>query len=158
MAYLLAPQPPRGTLPVFYNLDGAVGAPPASNKTEDVLLVQFAFSIIGKQPDPHTAPELTAAAKTLRVTGTIDATTINAIRVHQQCTKRNRPGQVIDGRVSPAKGGYNFGGGIWTICYLNNSLQNRYYNIWPRIDKIPGCPAPLQQMVVRTVAGNPYHP
>lgn len=158
MAYLMAPQPPKSTLPVFYNVDGTVGAPPASNKPEDVMLVQFAFSIIGKQPDQNTDPALTAAAKTIRVTGSIDTTTVNAIRVHQQCTKKNRPGQVVDGRVSSAKGGYSFGGGIWTICYLNNSLQNRYYDIWPRIDMIPGCPGLLQQMVVRTVAGEPYHP
>jgi hypothetical protein len=42
---------------------------------------------------------------------------------------------------------------MWTIVILNNSMQESFVDIWPRIDKIPGCPAELKQMVMRQVAG-----
>ena len=46
MAHLLAPQQSKPTLPVFFNVDGVVGAAPAVNNREDVLLVQFAFTVM----------------------------------------------------------------------------------------------------------------
>jgi hypothetical protein len=158
MAYLMAPQPSNITLPVFFNVNGVVGAAPASNKREDVLLVQFAFKVIGDNPIPGTGAVLLAAAKAVAVTGTIRLgfpvdPTINAIRVLQQDSKTVNPGTVVDGRVSPAKAGYDYGAGVFTIVDLNNSLQLRHVDIWPRIDKIPGCPNELKQMVIRTVAG-----
>lgn len=155
MAHLLAPQPPLPELPVFFNVDGVVGAPQAQNKREDVLLVQFAFKLIADSPFPGTpprSPALLAAAKAVQVTGTIDAATINAIRVRQQDNKKINPATVVDGRVSPAKGGYRYGA-AWTIALLNDAIQDRHVDIWPRIDKIPGCPEELKQMVIRTVAG-----
>src|SRR5262245_15761533 len=136
MAHLLAPQPPHKELPVFFNVDGVVGAPPAENKREDVLLVQFIFTVIASSPEATTEPELVAAAKAVRVTGGIDPATINAIRAMQDSFKKEFPGQVADGRVSPAKDTYSYGSAKWIIAHLNNSLQNRHVNVWPRIDKI----------------------
>jgi hypothetical protein len=154
MAHLLAPQPPIPQLPVFFNVDGVVGAAPAQNKREDVLLVQFAFKVIADNPLSGTGPAILAAAKGVTVTGTMDQPTINAIRVFQEDFKKDNPAQVVDGRVSPAKGGYFYGpGAAWIITHLNNALQDRNVDIWPRLDKIKGCPSELQQMVTRTVAG-----
>ena len=154
MAHLMAPQPSHPELPVFFNVDGVVGAAPAVNNREDVLLVQFIFNVIATSPRPTTDPVLLAAARAVRLTGTIDPATITAIRAHQTVDRRisGNPNQVVDGRVSPAKGGYSYGA-LWTIAELNNNLQDRHVNIWPRIDTIPGCPAELRQMVVRAVAG-----
>ena len=39
MAHLMAPQQSKPTLPVFYNFDAVVGAAPAVNKQEDVVMV-----------------------------------------------------------------------------------------------------------------------
>lgn len=153
MAHLLAPQPPNAQLPVFFNVDGVVGAPPAQNKREDVLLVQFAFKIIGASPLAESDPDVVAAAKAVKVTGSIDAATINAIRAQQQSNTKGNPSKVVDGRVSPARGGYAYGGALWTIVRLNESLQHRNVGVWPRLDKIAGCPAELKKMVIRTVAG-----
>jgi len=153
MAHFFAPKPPDQRLPVFYNLDGVVGASPAQNYAEDVLLVQFAFWVIGRNPKAGNTPELNAAAKAVQLTGKPDAATLTAIRVHQQSVKTNYPATVVDGRASPVRGGYSYGGGYWTIVVLNNALQDRYLDIWPRIDKIPGCPAPLKEMVMRQVVG-----
>ena len=39
------------------------------------------------------------------------------------------------------------------LIILNNAMQNDHKDIWPRIDKIPGCPPELKEMVIRTVVG-----
>jgi len=106
MAHLLAPQPSHPSMPVFFNVDGVVGAAPAQNEREDVLLVQFILRVIAKSPDAMTEPQLQGA---VRVTGMIDPATINAIRALQTGFKKEMPGQVVDGRVSPARGGYTYG-------------------------------------------------
>ena len=154
MAHLFAPQPSDPELPVFFNVDGVVGAAPAQNKREDVLLVQFAFTVIAATPLSTSNPLVIQAAKAVTLSGVADPATINAIRTFQESRKsKSGPGTVVDGRVSPAKGGYSYGGGLWTIAHLNESLQDRNIKIWPRIDQIAGCPGELQQMVVRTVQG-----
>lgn len=64
MAHLLAPQPPHPELPVFFNVDGVVGAPPADNRREDVMLVQFALKMIADSPlRENMDPALVAAAR-----------------------------------------------------------------------------------------------
>lgn len=154
MAHLLAPQGSLPTLPVFFNVDGVVGAAPAANKREDVLLVQFAFTVIAASPTPGSSPEFRQAAAAVQMTGTIDNATINAIRATQaEVKKKGQSATVIDGRVSPAKGGYAYGDATWTIVHVNESIQGRNIKIWPRIDQIPSCHPELKQMVVRTVQG-----
>lgn len=153
MAYLFIPKSPDRELPVFFNLDGVVGASPASNQPEDVLLIQFIFSVMGANPLPTTPASMTAIYRAVNVTGVIDAQTIAAIRSEQEDRKKSQPGTVADGRVSPAVGGYFYGGGMYSIARLNDNLQHRNIGIWPRIDLIPGCPAGLKAMVTRTVSG-----
>jgi hypothetical protein len=104
MAHLLAPQPSNTELPVFFNVDGVVGASPAQNNREDVLFVQFCFQVIANNPISTTHAEVLAAAKNVQVTGKIDNATITAIRATQKNKKA-----VVDGRVSPAKGAYSYG-------------------------------------------------
>ena len=149
MAHLLAPRPPLDELPVFFNVDGAVGAPPAQNQREDVLLVQFCFEAIGRSPKPTTSAEVVEACRRVKVTGIIDDATISAISAFQRSgTHQN----VVDGRVSPANG-YLYGNAAFSIVNLNEALQDRNVDIWPRIDKIPNCPPELRKMVVRTCSG-----
>jgi hypothetical protein len=152
LAQLMAPQPPRIDLPVFFNVDGVVGTAPATNNREDVLLVQFFLKTIGDLPN-GTDPAVVAACKLVKVTGTIDPQTIAAITAAQQSRKKQNPATVVDGRVSPAKGGYSYGA-FWTIAQLNHGTRRRHKEVWPRIDKIPGCPDELKAMVTRTVAGD----
>ncbi len=152
MAHLMAPQPSAPELPVFFNVDGVVGAAPATNSREDVLLVQFLLKIIGDSPQADSDPAAVAAGKLVKMTGVIDPPTIAAITTSQQSAKKKNPGVVVDGRVSPAKGGYSYGA-TWTIVRLNKSAQKRHKVAWPRIDKISGCPEELKAMVVRTLIG-----
>ncbi|NOT49292.1 MAG: hypothetical protein HOP17_16315 [Acidobacteria bacterium] len=153
MAHLLAPQKSNPTLPVFFNVDGVVGAQPAQNQREDVLFVQFAFTIIAASPKPGSDPTLVAAMKAVTMTGTADAATVNAIRAIQQENTKFEKNSVVDGRVSPAKAGYSYGSGFYTIVHLNEGIQSRNIGVWPRIDLIPSCHAELKTMVVRTVQG-----
>ena len=153
MAHLVAPQKSRPTLPVFYNVDAVVGASPAANNREDVLLVQFAFAAMAANPLPGASTEFYKAISAVKPTGTIDQATVYAIKATQIEVKKSQPNTVVDGRVSPATGSYSYGGGLFTITHLNESVQHRYLELWPRIDKIPGCPLELKQMVVRTVQG-----
>lgn len=153
MAHLFVPKPGLPSLPVFFNLDGVVGAAPAVNNQEDVLLIQFIFSVMGASPLPTTPASVTSLFRAVRVTGSIDAQTIAAIRAEQELRKKDNPSTVVDGRVSPAVGGYVYGGGTYSIAQLNDNLQNRNVGVWPRIDLIPNCPAGLRAMVTRTVSG-----
>ena len=154
MAHLLAPQKSNPTLPVFYNVDGVVGKTPAANKREDVLLVQFALATIAANRVAGTSDAFYQAAKAVQVTGNIDQATVSAITALQLEVKRSHPGTIVDGRVSPSNGTYGYGGGgACSIVTLNESVQRRNVDVWPRIDKIQGCPGELKQMVVRTVQG-----
>jgi hypothetical protein len=153
MAYFYAPRPGDANLPVFFNVSGSVGAAPAQNGREDVLLVQFAFNQIGLRPLGQTSPKVLEAAKAVRVTGIIDPETVAAIRALQENYRAKHPGQVVDGRVSPARGGVSYGAAVWTVCHLNGTFQIRFKDIWPRIDQIPGCPNEIQEMVRREVLG-----
>lgn len=153
MAHYLAPQPPGFGLPTFFNVDGVAGAAPAQNKREDVLLAQFAFMVMADAPTTDTDPAVLAAAKAVKLTGVTDAATVNAIRSLQADQKTVNPGTVVDGRVSPARAGYAYGSGQWTIVNLNDSMQHRFLDVWPRIDKIPTRPPELKEMVKRVLVG-----
>jgi hypothetical protein len=157
MAHLFVPTPSDRELPVIFNVDGAVGAFPAENKREDVLLVQLAFHVIARSPFAETPPEVLTTAKAVKLTGHMDPETIAAIKALQDDERTHgMPGQIVDGRVSPARGGCCYAkNGVWTIAFLNKSIQRRNVAIWPRIDRIMGCPTELKEMVTRTVAGKP---
>ncbi len=153
MAHLFVPQPTNPSLPVFFNVDGVVGAAPAQNLREDVLLVQFYLKLIGDSPSAVSDAAVIAACKLVKVTGTIDPQTIAAIKADQTWNKKQSPSTVVDGRVSPAKGYCYTTNSLWSIVGLNKSAQQRHKGNWPRIDKIAGCPDELKAMVVRTLVG-----
>ncbi len=150
MAHLFVTQPSFQFLPVFFNVDEVVGDVPAVNKNEDVLLVQFFLKVIGRQV---RASEL-QIARLVQVTGVMDKLTIDAIEVLQVIARRRNPATVVDGRVSPARGGaISYGGGFWTIAILNNFIKDNNFNIWPRIDLLPDFPSGLKLLVSRSLSG-----
>ena len=156
MAHIEMTKPRSEYLPVFYNVDGVVGAPPADNKREDVLLVQFFIVLIGRSPKPDIPPNVVAALKAVQLTGVADAQTIAAIKAFQESNRQKRPNAVVDGRASPAKPGMRYApGALWTIVQLNFVCKNLHPDVWPRIDKIQGCPDDLKKMVEREIVGKP---
>jgi hypothetical protein len=159
MAHLFITQPSFRFLPVFFNVDTVVGDSPAVNNFEDVLLVKFFFNVIAKQTRD---PKLLSATRLVGFPdGVMDGLTIKAIVAVQEIVQKTNPGQVVDGRVSPAKGGaISYGGGLWTIAVLNNFIKDKNINVWPRIDLIRGFEFPflLQSMLNRTLNGIPSTP
>ena len=154
MAHIEMSKPRSEYLPVFYNVDGVVGAPPADNKREDVLLVQFFIVLIGRSPRLLIPPNVVAAFKAVQLTGVADAQTIAAIKAFQESKRQRHPNVVVDGRASPAKPGVLYApGAVWTIVRLNYQGKNLHPDVWPRIDKIQGCPDDLKKMVERETVG-----
>ncbi|HJQ57076.1 MAG TPA: peptidoglycan-binding domain-containing protein [Vineibacter sp.] len=149
MAHLFVPLPHDLEIPTCFNVDGAVGKPPAQNLREDVLLVQFLLNTWGNQPGTRGG-QAKPLARMVRVTGIIDPVTIDAIVAFQQSDLM--PQATVDGRVSPAKG-RDYGAAIYTIVQLNSLVQDRNLAIWPRIDLIPGTHPEIVAMVIRTVVG-----
>lgn len=149
MAHLVAPKNRSNSLPAYFNLDGDVGAEPAANHREDVLLVQFAFAAMAADPPPDTSKEFFVAAAAVRPTGNMDMATIHAIRAMQIELRRLKPQTQVDGRLRPARAE---DGDSDTIIDLNESIQVRNTRVWPRIDKIAGCPMELKSLGLRAVA------
>ena len=48
MVHVLAPRPPISGVPVFYNVDTSVGRNGMNSSIDDILLVQYFLSLIGK--------------------------------------------------------------------------------------------------------------
>lgn len=154
MANLVAPLQANPELPVFFNVDGVVGASPAENRREDVLLVQFILKSVGEKPQDQMTADEKAVFKAVNVTGICDAATINAIKLVQRKKNAVNKSIVVDGRVSPARGGYNYSGnGTWTIAIINDLMQDKNTDVWPRIDLMPTCPPEVKAMVKRAVVG-----
>lgn len=155
MVHLVA-APPNDNSGLLFNVDGVVGAPPALNKREDVLFVQFAIHVDRRSYTGGIVDEdqgVVSASRDLQVTGFIDDVTIDSIREYQLRQKRYTPGTMVDGRVSPARGdNFSYGGRLGsplTLITLNDALGSAIRVDWPRIDRIPGCPDELKETVIR---------
>lgn len=111
--------------------------------------MQYLFHLLGRDPtDPNSA-----TWKTVLVTGAIDSLTINAIvRFQERRRETGLPRTIVDGRVSPAKG-YRYRPSFYTIAMMNEFVQRDFYEQWPRLDRMPACPAKLKDMVIRTLVG-----
>jgi hypothetical protein len=80
----------------------------------------------------------------VQITGVSDADTIDGIRAAQEHIRQSRPGTIVDGRVSPARGYEYGGGGGWIIVFLNMQIRLRFSDIWPRLQDLVDCPPQLR--------------
>ena len=149
MVHVLAPRPPHANLPVFFNVDAAVGPAPAPNLPEDVMLVQFMIRLIGDNPG-GIGTGATETFRQVNPTGIMDPQTLAAIKAIQTLEKKP-----ADGRVSTAIG-YKYGAVFYTIVDLNFSIRDRakFFPTWPNLDRIGGCPPMLQMAVRRALIGS----
>jgi len=123
---------------LIFNVDAPVG--PGTGSTEDILLVQFLIrKVAEKRLNAH--PALKARMLKVPLSGVADAATVDGIKAAQEYLKAEPGygGTVVDGRVSPARG-ISYGGGVWTICVLNNTVRDLYPELWPRLQDFDGCP------------------
>jgi hypothetical protein len=80
----------------------------------------------------------------VRATGICDEDTIDGIRPTQEHIRQSRPGTVVDGRVSPARGYSYGGGGSWIIVFLNIQMRLALSRVWPRLQDLADCPPQLK--------------
>jgi hypothetical protein len=103
----------------FLNVSEVVGGPDGINLPDDVMVVQALLRFLGEFWRGFPDKECPG------ITGAFDNMTRDAIKKYQKVHNRDRSkalGRLVqDGRVSPARGRFVFGGGkfTWTIVSLN---------------------------------------
>ena len=147
MVHVLAPRPADPICPIFLNVDSNVGRN-LSAEPEDVLLVQFMLRKVGEVGSTAFSADQLALLRQVPLSGKVDNTTHDAI-----ITWQTVGGDQVDGVISVARG-YMWGPKRWTIAQMNATINNRFHDIYPNIDRIPGCPAPLAKAVRSALAGS----
>ncbi len=116
-------QPRNRSVLIFFNIDVSVGKNGNNGDPDDVLLVQFLLKKNGELV-PALSPQAiqdNEIMKKVPQTGQIDQATIDGIIAFQTARKREHPGTIVDGRVSPASH-YMYGGDYFTIAAMNACL------------------------------------
>jgi hypothetical protein len=123
----------------FYNIEKSVGKGGVNN-SEDVLLVQYFLSQIGKMP-PHPLPP---PGIPLTVNGVVTPLLYDWIDWFQKCVKKIGKPIVTDGKIDPAKVyGGSIRGGNGTIVHLNATYRNRFRMPHNALETAPGFPPAL---------------
>src|SRR5262245_19751088 len=138
-------QPMNRGIPIFFNIDASVGKNGSNGNSDDVLLVQFLLKKNGELV-PGVTPEGAQANEVMKkvpLTGQIDQATIDGITAFQAARKREYPGTIVDGRVSPATQ-YMYGGHFFTIAAMNGYIRKFAPQVWPRLHDFSDCPAILK--------------
>jgi hypothetical protein len=131
---------------LIFNVDAPVGQG-GTNALEDVYLVQFLI-LKAAERATRVGPDLKTRMLRVPLSGKADDATIDGIKAVQEQVQKTFPGAVVDGRVSPALG-VNYGGGIWTIVTLNDSVREYYPERWPRLQDLKGCPPVVRIKVLQ---------
>jgi hypothetical protein len=134
-----------------------VGALPASNSPDDVVLVKAFLKKIGDVPLDFS-PEVAAACKAITVNTTSDATLVAAIKAFQNDvkTKKGNSAVVVDGRVSPANASYRYAPNVpWIIVQLNLMMKSpsRVGPVWPCVHLDSTCDASLASVAKNAIFG-----
>jgi hypothetical protein len=124
----------------FYNVSQSVG-PMGTNKSEDVLLVQFFLSEIGKVP-PHPLPPPPVP---LAVNGQVSPVLGTWILWFQNCVKAAGKPVIVDGRVDPwLTPGADWKGSSATIVHLNATFRRRFRDAHNALENAAHCPSVLR--------------
>jgi hypothetical protein len=117
MSRILKLNPPFRGLTVAVNVLDHVG-PKLTNNLDDVKVVQKLLQLSSKGSE--FASEIGLPA----ISGRFDAATGFWIYRFQDIDRHKSPSNVIDGKISPARGG-SYGGGTWTIISMNAFAKER---------------------------------
>lgn len=123
----------------FYNVDRSVGKG-GVNSSDDVLLIQFFLSEIGKVP-PHPIPP---PSTPLVVNGIANQTLNEWILWFQNAVKKVGKVVTVDGRIDPAQihNGSRYGG-QGTMAHLNVTYRNRFRAAHDALELASNCPGQL---------------
>ncbi|SFI44269.1 hypothetical protein SAMN05216304_102772 [Bosea sp. OK403] len=126
-----------------WNIDCSVGKGGQNNLRADVLYIQWYYQLAANQVE--TPPDRKAIYKQVGLTGMCNGTDadplVRAITLHQRSI--NHP--QVDGRVSVATAGGKVGASAFFVLRIGARIANMYPELWPRLEKIPGCPAEVAQ-------------
>ena len=139
----------NGAFPFFFNVSGIVGQG-GTNQGEDVALVSFLMRAAAKG---SSVPAATAILSATRQTSVCTPALIASIKALQAVI-----GVSQDGKVSVAtnpSGNYtsSMTTGAWMICRLSGVVRRGHPDVYPRLDKIAGCPPEVAALVTRTLVG-----
>lgn len=126
----------------FYNVDAPVGKGGA-NQYDDVMLIQFMLSGIGKVP-PHPIPPPTTP---LVVDGTPSETLNEWILWFQKCCKAASQNVMVDGRIAPSRstnGSFYPPSHGHTMGLLNMTFRRRFRTPHDALERDNTCPIPLR--------------
>jgi len=131
----------------FYNIDSSVGRHGANNR-EDVLLVQFFLSEIGKR-GPHPLPP---PSNKLSVDGNADSTLEEWIEWFQMSVREVQGAGAFDKRVDPARTmntpakqkNDRVVFDVGTMAALNITYRKRFKNEHDCLAKAGNCPVELR--------------
>ncbi|MBI5721470.1 MAG: hypothetical protein HZC37_27685 [Burkholderiales bacterium] len=135
----------------FYNVEQAVGQGGA-NVYDDVLLVQYMLSQVGKVP-PHPLPP---PATPLQPNGVPTPALKEWILWFQKSTKQVGESIIVDGRIDPSKaqdGGFYPPASGRTMFFLNASFRRRFRAAHDVMEADPLCPMALR---VKFAAANEH--
>ena len=138
-----------GICRMFFNTSANVG-PGQPNDTVDVQLVQFGYACTAK----NTKSTFSAEAKAIfskvipgaPYSGNLADPLSQAIIIDQK-----ERGGTKDGHISRMRRGFRYAGPRGAEGFMLISVSNNIYDmnpeVWPRIDKAPGCPPALAAAV-----------
>ncbi|GGC39877.1 hypothetical protein GCM10011371_29040 [Novosphingobium marinum] len=138
-----------GTCRIFFNTSGNVGTG-QKNDPLDVLLVQYGYFCMAKNPSPQIPPDARAIYAQVKPDapygGRPDEPLSRAIVTHQKVR-----GTVQDGHVSRMRGGIGYYGDRgregFRLLALSNNMYDMNKEVWPRLDKSTTCPPRLGQAI-----------
>jgi hypothetical protein len=128
MAYVTKLDPPSDGMDQYLNVATKVGADSdCVNEASDVRAVQSLIALILRGTK---GVKLGVPAPS----GEFDAVTGFHIFNIQNFVKKKRPGTIVDGCVSPARG-ISYGGGVYSILHLNGMARANDKAAWETILK-----------------------
>lgn len=142
---LVITDPPRKV--IFWNIEGNVGAY-SPNRQDDVDLVQMGYVALAKSPLAKISEATRQLAKQIvpgaRCDGTPNDPLVKVIKSHQADRGGTQDGHVSV--ISSTSGSYD-GQHAFLLVILNNNIALVSPEVFPRMDKIPGCPPTLAAKV-----------
>ena len=144
----------HNNLSFMWNLDAAVGKGGANSVTSDVSYLQWYYTLAANFPE--TPPDRKEVYRRVSITGVCsgrdDDPLVQAIFAQQRALKH----PVIDGKASAlpgVSGDVRIGGDhrALFIIRLGARLAAQFQDKWPRLDKMPGCPASVAQAVLAAI-------
>jgi hypothetical protein len=125
----------------MWNLDCSVGKAGQNSNPTDVSFIQWYYTLAANF---HlTTPECKQVYRNVRITGGCQGHDGDPLVLAIMAQQRSMGHPTVDGKVSVVTGQGKVGSVAFFLLRLEARLAVMYHNCWPRLDLIPGCPAPV---------------